>query len=231
MATVHNIDLARHAAEKPLSEVIRQRRATQHFDPTPVNEEDLEQILWAGLEAPSGYNLQPWRFVVVRDPEQKKRLRAAAMDQPKVEEAPVVIVACGDTEAWRKNDLEEMLRLGNEHGFPESGNDSARRAVNSLLGGQGGTAAGINGDVNLWVNRHVMIAYTTLMWMAEALGYDTAPMEGFWEDKVKQVLGIPEPVRVVALLAIGRRRGADKLYGGRFDQRKTVFADRWGESF
>jgi nitroreductase len=229
MATVHNMDLGSATAEQPLSEIIRQRRATQHFEPTPVNERDLDRILWAGQEAPSGYNLQPWRFVVVRDPAQKKRLREAAMGQPKVEEAPVVVVACGDTEGWRLGDIEEMLRLGNERGFPESGNDSARQAVSSLLGGKGGTSAGIEADVTIWVNRHVMIAFTTMMWMAEALGYDTAPMEGFWEDKVKNVLGIPDSVRVVALLAIGHRRGPDKPYGGRFDRRRTVFANAWGQ--
>jgi nitroreductase len=74
-----------------------------------------------------------------------------------------------------------------------------------------------------------MIAYTTMMWMAEALGYDTAPMEGFLEDKVKDVLKIPQRVRVVALLAIGRRKGPDKPYGGRFDPSRTVFADEWGK--
>ncbi len=229
MATLHEVKPESKAPEKPLSELVAQRRATPHFESTPVPEEHLKKILWAGLEAPSGYNLQPWRFVVVRDPEQRRSLRAAAMDQAKVEEAPVIIVACGDPAGWRNGDLEDMLRLGNERGFPESGNASARQAVTALLGGHGGTAAGIAGDVNIWVNRHVMIAFTTMMWMAEALGYDTAPMEGFWEDKVRETLGIPESVRVVALLAVGRRKGPDKPYGGRFDLRRLVFADEWGK--
>src|SRR5512141_1768775 len=163
--------------ERPLSEALRERRATPSFDSTPIPDQDLKAILEAGLEAPSGYNLQPWRFVVVRDPEQRKRLRAAAMGQPKVEEAPVVIVACGDSQGWSKGDLEEMLRMGNEHGFPTSGNDGARQAVTGLLSGKAGTAAGIDQDIRIWLNRHVMIAFTTMMWMAEVLGYDTAPME------------------------------------------------------
>ena len=216
--------------ERPLSEVIRERRATPHFESTPIPEADLKQILGAALEAPSGYNLQPWRFVVVRDADMRKKLREAAMGQPRVEEAPVVVVACGDPQGWKKGDLEEMLRLGNQHGFPESGNDGARKAVNGLLGGTGGEAAGISGNAHVWINRHVMIGLTTLMWMAECLGYDTAPMEGFWEDKVKQVLDIPNEVRVVALLAIGRRKGDDKRYGGRFESSHTLFADRWGNA-
>jgi nitroreductase len=216
--------------EKPLAAAIRERRATPHFDSSPIPEADLRRILQAGLEAPSGYNIQPWRFVVVRDPEQRRRLREAAMGQPKVEEAPAVVVACGDTRGWKDGDLDLMLKLGNEHGLPESGNDGARKGVTALLGGQSGTAAGIDGKIDIWVNRHVMIAFTTMMWTAETLGYDTAPMEGFWEDKVRSVLGIPEHVRVVALLAIGHRRGDDKLYGGRFDWKHTVFAERWGEA-
>jgi nitroreductase len=214
--------------ERPLSEVIRERRATPHFDSTPIPDADLNQIVRAGLEAPSGYNLQPWRFVVVREAGMRKRLREAAMGQPKVEEASVVIVACGDPRAWKETDLEAMLQLGNKHGFPESGNEAARQSVIGLLSGQGGAAAGIAGNIDIWLNRHVMIAYTAMMLMAEALGYDTAPMEGFWEDKVRDVLGIPAHVRVVALLAIGHRAGNDKPYGGRFPSERTVFGDRWG---
>ncbi len=57
---------------------------------------DLHQILEAGLHAPSGYNMQPWRFIVVQHPEQRRRLRAASYNQAKVvEEASAVIVACG----------------------------------------------------------------------------------------------------------------------------------------
>ncbi len=221
--------MAKPAAERPFSEVVRERRATPHFEPIPIHDEDLEKILQAGLEAPSGYNLQPWRFVVVRDPEQKKRLQGAAMGQPKVGEASAVIVACGDTEGWRKGDLDEMLRMGVERGFDPAAGDHVRQAVGGLLGGKAGEAGGTSQNIHVWVNRHVTIAVTTMMWAAECLGYDTAPMEGFLEDKVKQVLSIPPEVRVVMLLAVGRRQGEDKKYGGRFPMSRTVFGDRWGK--
>src|ERR1700735_3914560 len=79
--------------EKPLSQAIAERRASPSFDESPIPDADLLKILQAGLHAPSGYNLQPWRFIVVRSPEQKKRLRAASFNQAKVEEASVMIVA------------------------------------------------------------------------------------------------------------------------------------------
>jgi len=218
------------AGEKLLSEAIKERRATQNFEDVAIPEADLQKIVRAGLEAPSGYNLQPWRFVVVRGREQKKKLREAAFGQPKVEEASAVIVACGDPDGWKDGDLEEMLKMAKEYGFGgDQEHDAARKSVSGFLGNAPGKAGGIEPSFGLWVNRHVMIALTTMMWMAATLGYDTAPMEGFLEDKVKDLLKIPQRVRVVALLAIGRRKGPEKPYGGRFDISRTVFADEWGK--
>jgi len=223
--------MAKVAAEKLLSQAIQERRATPGFEDVPIHSADLEKILRAGLEAPSAYNLQPWRFVVVRDREKKKQLRAASFGQPKVEQASAVVVACGDPQGWKSGDLDQMLSLAASHGYggpPE--HEKVRQSVTGLLGSPPGKAGGLEPSIDLWVNRHVMIALTTMMWAAETLGYDTAPMEGFMEDQVRQVLKIPAHIRVVALLGIGRRKGADKPYGGRFDTRKTVFADEWGHS-
>ena len=98
-------------AKKSLSQAIQERRATPSFDGAPIPAEDLRQILEAGLQAPSGYNMQPWRFVVVQSLEQKRRLRAASYNQGKVEEASAMIVACGDADGWRR-DLDLMLEQG-----------------------------------------------------------------------------------------------------------------------
>jgi nitroreductase len=219
------------SGEKTFSEAIRDRRATPSFLPDPVPEADLKKILLAGLSAPSAYNLQPWRFVVVRDPEQRRRLRVAAMNQPKVEEAPVVVVACADLDAWKAGDLDEVIRIAQAHGHgDEARYASMRKNVTKFFTAKPGSSGAVAPDFAVWANRHTMIAFTTMMWMAEVLGYDTAPMEGFDEEQLKSVLGIPAQVRVVALLAIGRRQGTDKTFAGRFPISRTVFADRWGES-
>jgi nitroreductase len=213
--------------EKAFSVAVKERRATPSFLPDPVPDTDLRRILEAGLAAPSGYNLQPWRFVVVRSHEQRARLREAAMHQPKVGEAPVVIVACGDPRGWR-TDLDEELRLAQERGWgDEAEHAKVRKNVTRFFESGPGSAGGTSPDFAVWVNRHTMLAFTTMMWMAEVMGYDTAPMEGFYEDKVKTELGIPEHVRVVALLAIGHRKGDDKRFAGRLPMARTVFAERW----
>jgi len=74
--------MAKIAAEKLLSVSIKERRATPSFEDVPIHAADLEKIIRAGLEAPSGYNLQPWRFIVVQDREQK--IAALDDEQPAV---------------------------------------------------------------------------------------------------------------------------------------------------
>ncbi len=182
------------------------------------------------MEAPSGYNLQPWRMIVVRDPEQRKRLRAAAMNQPKVEEASAVIVFCGDLNAPRGQSLEDIITEAAKHGFSDEQNQKMKEIAGKVFSAPAGNAMGIAPDYAVWVNRHTMIAFTTMLWMAEVLGYDTAPMEGFFEDKVKALLGIPEGIRVIALLGIGKLKGPDKPYAGRRNRKDICFAEKWGSS-
>lgn len=220
------------APQQNLNETIRNRRATPDFASSIVPDSDLKQIIEAGLHAPSGYNIQPWRFVVVRDAAQRKSLRGASFNQPKVENAAVVIVACADLKAWQRGDLEKVLAIAAEHGFNDPAQiEGTRKAVTGALSAPPGDVCGWGPDWAVWGNRQVMIAFTHMMLMAESLGYDTAPMEGFVESQVKQVLSIPgDDVRVVALLAIGRVKDEDKKFAGRFPMEHTVFDNSWGKS-
>jgi nitroreductase len=215
--------------ERLFSEVVEERRASLSFDGSPVPEQDLEKILDAGLKAPSGYNIQPWRFVVVQSTELKKKLRAASFGQPKVEEAGAVIVCCGDLGAVRPEQLDRVLRMSEQHGFAREQNEKVKQIVTGTFGAQPGDAMGVTPDWAVWLNRHVMIAFTTMMWMAEVIGYDTAPMEGFVESQVKQALDIPENIRVVALLAVGRHKGEDKKFAGRLPLLEVAFGEKWGQ--
>ena len=63
---------------KSLDQAIRERRSTPSFDGVPMPQEDIRHILEAGAAAPSGYNIQPWRFIEVQSSEQKRKLRANA---------------------------------------------------------------------------------------------------------------------------------------------------------
>ena len=186
--------------------------------------DDLRELVEAGLTAPSGYNLQPWRFIVVESAEQKRKVRASCFNQAKVEEASVLIVACGDMDGWRK-DLDKMLQMGREGGMPESYAAQAKGSISSYMSGF--TAE----QMKLWLNKQVMIAFTHMLLMAEVLGYDTAPMEGFEQEKVHEVLRLPLSYWVVAILAVGHLKGPDKFHGGRFEAGHTVFGEEFGKGW
>jgi nitroreductase len=208
---------------KPLTEVLLERRATNEFLPDEVPEEFLEAILKLGAQAPSGYNLQPWRFVVVREEENRKRLQAVAFNQPKVGQAPVVIIAVGMKEEWKER-ADEVFREGAERGAgsPDTWEKYRDGAIGFLDGMQ---------HMPTWVNRHTMIAFTVMMLAAEAYGFDTAPMEGFDAAAVKREFGIPEEGEVVAMLAVGRAAGAEKPYPGRFGLSRIAYEERFGEAW
>jgi nitroreductase len=192
---------------KPITQLLLERRSTNHFKSDPVPDEYLEAILKLGAQAPSGYNLQPWRFIVVRDQENRKRLQQVAFNQPKVAEAPVVIIAVGMTEEWKER-AGEIFKEGAERGAGqvETWEQAKDGAVQFLTTAQ---------SMPVWVNRHTMIAVTTMMLAAESYGFDTAPMEGFDAAGVKREFNIPEEGEVVALLAIGYAEEPDKAYPGR----------------
>ena len=78
-------------------EAMEKRRSVRSFDVgREVAEELVEELLRCACQAPSAGNVQPWRFVVVRDAGLKERLAAAALGQSFVAAAPVVIVVCAD---------------------------------------------------------------------------------------------------------------------------------------
>lgn len=208
---------------KPLTQLLLERRSTHQFSSEEVPEEYLNAILELAAQAPSGYNLQPWRFIVVRDEENRKRLQSVAFNQPKVGQAPVVVIFVGMKEEWKAR-ADEVFREGAERGAGK---------VDAWQGYRDSAFGFIEGMQHLptWVNRHTMIAFTTMMIAAEAYGFDTAPMEGFDAAGVKREFNLPEEAEVVGLLAIGRAVGAEKPYPGRFELSRIAYSERYGEAW
>jgi len=92
------------------------RFSTRSFADKPIPEEILKEILEAGLAAPSWINTQPWHFIVVTNPRNKAMLSQLAHGQKHVENAPVVVVCCGDKSAWEKENFRQTME---ERGFAQ----------------------------------------------------------------------------------------------------------------
>lgn len=203
----------------PLPKLLLERRATTVFKPDAVPQPILQMILELGAPAPSGYNLQPWRFFVVLDAENRKRPQRAAMDQPKVGEAPVVIIAIGMKEETKQS-IVDVAQEGTNRGAGKL------QEVNKVAEHMRQFRECFSMEVG--VNRHIMIAVTTIILVAESFGYDAAPMEGFSPDEVKHEFGLPDEAAVLALHAISRREGPHKPSPGRFPLSRIVSQEHYG---
>lgn len=199
--------------------LVRRRRATPHFSGEDVPPEVIHTALELAAEAPSGYNLQPWRYVVVHDPGVRQRLQEAAFNQEKVGEAPIVIVACAERDAWQKNADQIFLTRAQKSGRGGAQLDSQKLSAFGFIETL---------PREVWLNRQVMIGFTYLMLAFEALGWDTAPMEGFQAPAVREVLGLPDSAYVIALLAVGRATGDDPPHPGRLAIDQISYLDRYG---
>ncbi len=207
-------------ATTPLNEAVTQRRATQGFKTDPIADEVLHELLGLALLAPSGYNLQPWKFIVVQNQDNKERLMKVAMNQAKVAEAPVVVIACANPNGWR-DDLDKVIAMARETGQIKDDNVASqmREKASTYLSSV---------DNRVWATKQTMIAFSHLMLLAESYGIDTAPMEGFNEVEVKAEFNIPDDFLVLALLAMGYRSKPDRPYGGRFELGERVCFERYG---
>ena len=209
-----------------LIEAITTRRAARAFRSEPIPDEILAEIFRLGLQSPSGYNLQPWRFIVVKEQANKDKLRACAFDQSQVSQAPVVLICCGDRRVSNPEYIEEIIQLGMAAGgVNEKYADYMRGAIPQLFEYQPSFTS-----LEAWTNRHTMLAVAYLTIVAKAFGVDSCPMEGFMTAQVKEAFNIPEEVDVCCLLPLGYADEPIKQYGGRFSSDRVCYGENFGQA-
>ncbi len=133
-----------------------------------------------------------------------------------------MIVAFGLREGWKEN-VDEIVRVAGER----RGQDAAAQEKQK----KGALAFVATLPPAVWLNRQVMIAFTHLMLAFEALGWDTAPMEGFDAAAVRAAFDLPADAEVVALLAVGRASEEHSPHPGRLDVSRIAFRERYGEAY
>ena len=168
------------------------RRSIRRYDPTPIPEADLRELLRLAGRAPSAFNVQPWRFVVVQDELLKTRLAQAAFGQQQVLHAPATIVLYSDMV-----DALDRMPEAMHPGMPADKRDAGVQSFRARFATESAD------EREAWGAAQSNIALGYLLLLAESLGYATSPMLGFDPDKVKALLGLPAHVRIPALVAIG----------------------------
>lgn len=197
------------------------RRATRHFQAAPPDRKLVERLLRIAQWAPSGFNLQPTRFVVVEDLSLRPALRRACMDQAQLEEAPFIVIFTGDRRAY-ENHFDAILDQECAAGTITESYAAHLRKIVPLMFRQGPAGLGwvwkaglvplvrrfrpvpemIAVHKRFWIAKQVMLSAMIFMLAAQAAGLNTSPMEGFDAGRLRKVLRLPrslEPILVVAL--------------------------------
>ncbi len=199
------------------TKLVETRRAINFFDPAkPVSEDELRRVVELAALAPSSFNLQPWNLIAVRSPEAKARLRKRAWDQPKVTEAPVVLIVLADREGYREGrpTVEKVWQSFQANGYmkPEQ--------RGWFLGAARGLY-GENAERSLaFAMKNAAFFGLAIMLAAKEVGLDSHPMDGFDHAGVVEEFSIPTQFFVPMLIALGH-----------FDETKTLLPRNWRKSY
>ncbi|CEG25523.1 nitroreductase family protein [Bacillus sp. B-jedd] len=186
------------STEQTLSAVIRDRRSVRKYDPSfKISDGEIIDILQEATLAPSSSNLQPWKFLIIKDEETKKELRGIAYNQEQVETASAVIAVLGDTEMYRN--AEKVYSSAYEAGYMDEATmarmieNTNRTYPNAPRENRENIASYDAGLVSM-----------QLMLIAKARGYDTVPMGGFNKAQFTERFEIDERYTPIVLIALGK---------------------------
>ena len=174
-------------------EAIQNRRAIKHFDPEHrLTSEEERRLLEATIQAPTSFNIQHWRFVILRDPQLRARIRAEfGNDQSQMTDASLLVQFTADVMAWKKQ--------------PERYWANAPQEVADLLvGWMGPFHEGREWLQRDEAQRSIGMAMQTLMLAAQELGYQSCPMIGFEVEKVAELINLPDDHVMGPMVAIGK---------------------------
>jgi nitroreductase len=177
---------------------ILQRRSIKNFKPDPIDPALLRQLLELTVAAPSSFNIQDWRIIVVQSPEQRAALGAACFNQPQILQAPVNLVFAADIKAGER-DLTPILEQGLQTGAWNEGTVGYfKKAIPDF-------SVALGDKAREYAIKDAIIAATHAMLAAESLGLSTCMMNGWSEAKVKAVIGAENDpdIAIALVLPIG----------------------------
>ena len=208
------------STELTTSQAIRQRRSIKNFRTDPIPEPVLRELVDLMREAPSSWNFQPTRVVLIRSKEQKEALAAAAWGQKQIIDAPVTFVFAVAVRGWEKH-MDSIIKGAVANGaWPEKFGDFVRENAP-------GFQKNLGEKEREYALKDAMIMATTLALAAEARGLGTCYMNGWDENKVLEIVGLQQDKKygIALVLPVGVPANRPKS-PGRIDTSKTVFTDQ-----
>lgn len=206
-----------------LREIIENRRSVRRFTTEEIPREIVDECLHLATLAPNSSNLQPWEFYVIRSTDARKQIAAACFQQRAAKTAAVVIAIVARTKSWKANSQKllnewpgdippavekyytKTVRLLYSQG-PIGILGFARKAMMSTLGLFRPVPRGPFSQqaMKTWAAKTCALAAENLMLALKAHGYDSCPMEGFDEKRVRKILHYPKDAFTVMIIGAGK---------------------------
>ncbi len=156
-----------------------------------MTEEEIEQLIGHAILAPTSFNIQNWRFVVLTDPELRQKVRAAAWDQAQVTEASITILLCADLNAH----LKDPARYWKD--APKEAADILVPMIEPFYADK----PQLQRDEAM---RSCGMAGQSIMMAAREMGYDSCPMIGFDPDAVAKLINLPDDHCIGFMITVGK---------------------------
>jgi nitroreductase len=196
-------------------QAVTERRSVKSYDAAHVMPQaELDALLDAARLSPTSFNIQHWRFVVVRDKDMRAKIREAAWGQAQVTDSSVLLVLCADVQAWQKNP-KRYFRLADEN------------VQNTMAGMIDQFYRGRDQVQRDEAMRSVGIAAQTIMLTAKSMGYDTCPMIGFDPDAVAKLINLPSDHVIGMMIAVGKKAADARPRAGAIETSEAVIYDRF----
>jgi nitroreductase len=198
-----------------VSLAIETRRSIKHYDPAHrMTEAEIERLMSLALLAPTAFNIQNWRFVLVQDPELRKQVRAVSWDQAQVTDASLLVVLVADLNSWQREPARYWQNA------PQPVQDFLVPAIDQYYRGK----PQVQRDEGM---RSCGMAAMTLMLAAKEMGYDSCPMDGFDFDAVTKLLNLPADHTPAMYVAIGKGIKEAWPRGGQLPMQDAVIQNRF----
>ena len=199
-------------------DAIHARRSVKHYDANhQFTDTEINELLSLAVLAPTAFNIQNWRFVVVKNQELRSKIRAAAWDQAQVTDASLFIVLCADLKSWEKQPSRYWANAAKE----------VQDFILPAIDGYYRNKEQVQRDEAM---RSCGIAAQTLMLAAKAMGYDSCPMDGFDFEQVAKLIQLPDDHVIAMFVAIGIATQAAQPRAGQLSLDEVVIENGFSEN-
>ena len=176
-----------------VKEAIFNRRSIKQFDPNhKMTSEEERELIETTIQSPTSFNIQHWRFVILRDPDLRAKIRKEyGNDQAQITDASLLVLFAADTKAWQKDPSRYWI-------------NAPKEVAELLVGWMGPFHEGREWLQRDEAQRSIGMAMQTMMLAAQGMGYQSCPMIGFDIEGVAKLIHLPDDHVMGPMVAIGK---------------------------